>query len=128
MIVQLFFNSDGYLGGWANPKYLQLANVSLIDQDQINNAKLKNIPLLVEIPDKELSIFHASILGRDFIEILPFNANNYDLKIGNFKLKFNDTQNNNEVKKINKAHKETYKEDNHSLNEDEKMIKELFKL
>jgi hypothetical protein len=127
MIIQIFFNTIGFLGGWANPPSIQEVKVIPITQAKINEAKVKNIPLYVDFSNQEMMIFSGAIIGRDNIEILPLNTKKYDIEIGNIKLKFPQNQDTILLKNAYEAHTLTFTKDNHKLNEDEKMIKELYK-
>ena len=128
MIIQIWFNTDGYLGGWSNPPSKQKLKVIAITQDTINKAKKLGHPLFVDLTNQEVKIFHKSIIGRDGIEIMPLNAKKFDLEIGNIKLKFTESQSFKYLNIAKKAHKNTFKSEHKKLNKDEKMMKELFEV
>jgi len=128
MIIQLFYNTDGYLGGWANPPSLQSLKIEEITSKYLQDCKEKKQPIIVEMTNEEIVIFHNIIIGRDMVDILPKKSKVFDLEIGNLKLKFKDNQSDKILKKAQKDHQLTFSKSNHRLNPDERMMKELFKI
>lgn len=86
MKVQLFKNTDGFLGAWATGRIVDPA-------------------LAFEIPTTEIPLFHKAIDGRDNVEILPRDAVKFDAAFGELKLLFHDEQSAKRIKLTREAHK-----------------------
>jgi len=92
MKIQLLLNKDGFLGGVIT----HYARKSPFCYKEVN------------IPDNDVKIFMQSIIARDGVEIVE-SGNGYDAKFGGLKLKFNDSQDEQLLKKAKNAHKLTAK-------------------
>jgi len=130
MIIQLFFNTEGYLGGWGIPSMWKQQKVLPLTTFLIEKAKAnKNNtdPIAVEMSNTDFLIFHNSTIGRDHVEVLPQNSKSPDAEFGNLKLKFHEDQNMDLVDFAQAAHAQTYEKETHKLTEIEKDVKDLFK-
>lgn len=102
MIIEVFFNTDGYLGAWGTRNGLTPEEITA---EKIAQAKENETGLAFEIPDHDIALFHNAIECRGGVEILTSDAEVYDVAFGNMKLKFNDTQNEIDLEKTREAHK-----------------------
>jgi len=86
MKIQLFKNTDGFLGAWATGRIVDPA-------------------LAFEMSNAEQVLFHKAVDGRDNVEILPRDALQYDAQFGNLKLLFHSEQSAKLLKLTREAHK-----------------------
>jgi hypothetical protein len=91
MKIQIFLNTDGYLGAWGASTIARKG------------------ALVFEIPNQDIPLFHKAIDGRNGVEVLLDKKKKHDVEFGNLRLKFHQLQNEKLVKQTKKAHKHNKK-------------------
>jgi hypothetical protein len=101
MILRIFFNNDGFLGGWATT---QETSCSALTAEIISRQKEKGFGVFVEMTMDQVQLFHKTIDCRDRVEILPMDSDKFDASFGSLNLKFNDFQKEKDLKITKEAH------------------------
>ena len=87
MYIEIINNTDGYIGGLA----------TFLTKPTLVNGKI------YELNEQDSILLHQALVARDGVELVE--NGNYDVQIGNIKLKFNDYQNKTIAKAIKRDNK-----------------------